>query len=150
MGTTAVDPVFVDTNILIYAQQALSPFHAPATSKMRDLAALGHVLCVSRQVFREYLAVMSQPAMLTASVPMASLLADIQMFEKQFFIAEDGPAVTAHLLNVLASIPCMGKLVHDANIVATMLAHGIPQILTHNVADFGKFHTFVKVISLVP
>ena len=32
MVTTIVEPVFVDTNNLIYAQQALSPFNAQATA----------------------------------------------------------------------------------------------------------------------
>jgi hypothetical protein len=48
MATTAVDPVFVGTNNLIYAQQALSPFHAVATAKLHDLAGAGHPLWVSR------------------------------------------------------------------------------------------------------
>jgi len=81
---------------------------------------------------------------------MAALLADVQTFQKQFFIAEDGPVVTGHLLNLLASIPCAGKQVHDANIVATMLAHGIQKLLTHNVADFNRFAAHITVIPLVP
>ena len=32
-----------------------------------------------------------------------------------------------------------GKQVHDANIVATMLAHGVGRLLTFNVADFQRF-----------
>ena len=49
MATTAVEPVFVDTNILIYARQALSPFHTLATAKLNALASVGHPLWVSRQ-----------------------------------------------------------------------------------------------------
>ena len=121
MATTAVEPVFVDTNNLIYAQQALSPFHAVATARLHNLAAAGHSLWISRQVLREYLAVMSRPGALTAPVPMVRLVADVQAFQRQFLIAEDGPGVTQHLLNLLATVPCTGKQVHDANIVATML-----------------------------
>jgi predicted nucleic acid-binding protein len=150
MATTAVEPVFVDTNNLIYAQQALSPFHAPATAKLHALASAGHPLWISRQVLREYLAVMSRPGMLTAPVPMASLVFDVQAFQRQFLVAEDGPIVTGCPLNLLASIPCAGKQVHDANIVATMLAHGIPKLLTHNVADFNRFAAHITVIPLIP
>lgn len=91
MTTTVVEPVFVDTNNLIYAQQKLSPFHLLATSKLTEFANAGHSLWVSRQVLREYLVAMSRPSALTSSIPMPDLIWDVQLFEKQFIIAEDGP-----------------------------------------------------------
>lgn len=39
-------------------------------------------------------------------------------------------------------------LVHDANIVATMLAHDIGAILTHNAADYNRFAGLISVLSL--
>ena len=81
---------------------------------------------------------------------MPALLSDVQAFQAQFLLAEDGPAVTAHLVNLLGTVPCAGKQVHDANLVATMLAHGIPRLLTHNVADFTRFAGHVTVLPLVP
>lgn len=150
MAMTAVDPVFVDTNILIYSQQALSPYHTLATAKLHALATAGHALWINRQILREYLAVMSRPGALTAPLSMSTLISDVQSFQTHFFLAEDGPAVTTHLLNLLAAISCAGKQIHDANLVATMLAHGIPKLLTHNVADFTRFAAHITVIPLVP
>lgn len=150
MATTAVDPVLVDTNVLIYHQIARSPFHAAARNQLRDLSAAGHTLWVSRQILREYLAAMSRPGTVTPPPSMTALIADVQTFQTRFFIAEDGPAATIHLLSLLTSIPCGGKRVHDANIVATMLAHGIPRLLTHNVADFSRFAGIITVVPLVP
>lgn len=150
MATTAADPVFVDTNVLIYARQARSPFHAQATAKLQALAAAGHPLWISRQVLREYLAAMSAHGALTAALSMSALLTDVQTFQQQFLVAEDGPAVTSHLLNLLAAIPCGGKQIHDANIVATMLTHGVPQLLTHNVADFTRFAAHMTLVPLIP
>jgi predicted nucleic acid-binding protein len=149
MATTVVEPVFVDTNILIYAQQALSPFHPQATAKLQALAAAGHPLWISRQILREYLAVMSRPGVLTAAIPMTNLVSDVQAFERQFLIAEDGPIVMGHLLNLLTAIPCAGKQIHDANIIATMLGHGIQRLLTHNNADFTRFAAHVTVLPLI-
>jgi predicted nucleic acid-binding protein len=150
MATTVVDQVFVDTNILIYARVAQSPLHSAAVTKLQDLATAGHSLWSSRQILREYLASLSKPGIVTVPVPMATLISDVRSFQTRFFIAEDGPAVTSHLLNLLAAIPCGGKQVHDANIVATMLAHGIAKLLTHNAADFNRFAAHITVISLVP
>ena len=41
MATTAADPVFVDTNILVHANTATAPFHAEAQAALRSLAASG-------------------------------------------------------------------------------------------------------------
>jgi predicted nucleic acid-binding protein len=150
MATTAADPVFVDANILIYTQQALSPFHGSATAKLQDLAVAGHPLWISRQILREYLAAMSGPSALTAPVAMSILLADLQRFLARFQVAEDGPPVTALLASLLGSITCAGRQIYDANIVATMLAHGIPNLLTHNVADFNRFAAHITILPLVP
>jgi hypothetical protein len=41
-----------------------------------------------------------------------------------------------------------GKQVHDANIVATMLAHHVTHLLTHNIIDFQRFVGVIQVVSL--
>jgi hypothetical protein len=38
-----------------------------------------------------------------------------------------------------------GRQVHDANVVATMLAHGERRLLTFNVADFQRFAPPIEV-----
>ena len=56
--------------------------------------------------------------------------------------------MTEALLGLVRTIPVAGKQIHDANIVATALAHGIPAILTHNVTDFVRYSDLIDVISL--
>lgn len=146
----AADPIFVDTNILVYSKLATSPLFGAARAKLDDLAAAGHPFWISRQILREFLACLSRSSTSAAAVPMPALLADVQSFQAQFRLAEDGPPVTAHLLNLLNVVPCAGKQVHDANIVATMLAHGISKLLTHNVADFKRFAGHIAILPLVP
>ena len=79
----------------------------------------------------------------------AELVADVTRFQTQFRVAEDGPAVTGHLLNLIQSIPLGGRQVHDANIVATMQAHGLRRLLTHNTTDFARFGAIITVEPLV-
>jgi hypothetical protein len=43
------------------------------------------------------------------------------------------------LLMLVRQVEVGGKHIHDANIVATMLAQNITHLLTHNVADFRRF-----------
>ena len=147
--TTAADVVFVDTNVLIYARHVNSPFHTDAVNRLDDLEAAGAELWVSRQTLREYLAGMTRPGAVSPPIPMHVLLADIRAFQTRFLIAEDGPTVTTHLEVLLAAAACGGRQIYDANIVATMLAHGIPNVLTHNTADFNRFSNHITIIPLI-
>lgn len=150
MATTDVESVFVDSNILIYADVPAAPENRSARTRLEELASEDADLWISRQVLREYMACMTRPQAFMKAIPSAEVVDDIRRWESQFKIAEDGPSVTDQLLFLLGSVPVGGKQVHDANIVATMLAHGLKRILTHNVADFRRFSPWIDVIPLVP
>lgn len=145
---TIDNAVFIDTNILVYANLALSPFHIQATERLRSLAEQGIDLYISRQTLREYLAAMTRRSDLTGTIPIESLVADVRYFASYFRLVEDNSLVTARLLTIMAEIPIGGKQVHDANIVATMLVYGIPQLLTHNTSDFARFSELITVLPL--
>jgi predicted nucleic acid-binding protein len=149
MAITAGSRVFIDTNILIYANLALSPFHDKAVASLREFEGIGLDLYISRQVLREYLAVMTRPGTLTQNIPISSLIQDVQGFEAGLTVFDDGPAVTARLLGIIEQYSVAGKQIHDANIVATMLVHDIPVLLTHNIADFKRYEEIITVLPLV-
>jgi predicted nucleic acid-binding protein len=56
--------------------------------------------------------------------------------------------VADRLQNLLADVECKGKQVHDANVVATMLVHGVGTVVTMNVADFARFERYVSLVEL--
>ena len=58
-----------------------------------------------------------------------------------------GADVSTRLLQLLTTHPITGRQVHDANLLATMLEHGVGRLLTFNTADF---QSFADVITLVP
>lgn len=142
---TGADPVFADTNTLVYANQELAEFHERAQTRLREIEEEGASVWISRQVLREYLAVVTRPHGRGAALPMAVAISRVRRFESLFIVAEDGPDVTERLLHLLATFPTAGKQVHDANIVATMLAHGIPRLLTFNTADFRRFAGLIRL-----
>jgi predicted nucleic acid-binding protein len=147
MATAAADAVFLDTNILVYASVAESPFHAAAMNALGALAQAGVELWISRQVLREYLATLTRPQAFTPPLPSALLTSAVRDFQRRFRVAEDDPAVTEALLRLLEQLPVGGRQVHDANIVATMQAYGVSRLLTANVPDFARF---AHLITLVP
>ena len=69
----------------------------------------------------------------------------LRYLEDQFQVADDTAIVTAQLINLMKNIKAGGKQVHDANIVATMLAYNIPCLLTHNIKDFQRFEDAIKI-----
>ena len=147
MATMAVDPTFVDTNVLVNASLAAAPFHSTAFQALTDLRMAGVELWISRQILREYLATLSRPQSFTAPLAATVLSADLIYFQSQFRIAEDGPAVTAALLQLITQTPVGGRQIHDANIVATMQVHGIRNLLTYNVSDFSRFASIITITS---
>jgi predicted nucleic acid-binding protein len=68
MATTAADPVFVDTNVLVYANVASAPLHVHAGATLQVLESAGIVLWIGRQVLRESLATLSRPQTFTAAL----------------------------------------------------------------------------------
>ena len=81
---------------------------------------------------------------------MSTLVTDVRYFQTVFHIADEDSAVTAELLHLLSSVPIGGKQIHDANIVATMLANQAGTLLTANVSDFDRFASLITVLPLSP
>ena len=94
------------------------------------------------------LATLSRPQAFSLPQPRKVLAEDVRKLQGMFLIAEDGPAVTQRLLDLLEAHPIGGKQIHDANIVATMLARGIHTILTNNADDYARYSRIVDVLSL--
>jgi predicted nucleic acid-binding protein len=69
--------VFIDTNILIYANLTASPFHKYAIQILETLYQQGSTLWISRQILREYLSAMTRKDVLTAEISITSLIKDI-------------------------------------------------------------------------
>ena len=143
MTTAAADPVFLDTNILVYASVDASPFYQAARAAITAYEASQTLLWISRQVLREYLATLARPHV---GIPITELTAAVRQFEVRFQMAEDGPLVTAQLLTLLEQ--GYSTQVHDTNIVATMQTVGVGRILTNNPDDFTPFASFVTVLPL--
>ena len=141
--------IWIDTNILVYANLALSPFHHAAVTRLQTFDRQGCELWLSRQSLREYLSALTKTNSLTAPIPISSLAKDVRDFSARFLIGEDGAQVTDYLLDLLTRFPTGGKQVHDANIVASMLRYSVNHLLTHNVEDFKRFSSVVTILPLI-
>ena len=139
--------MFVDTNVLVVARAANAPGHDAA---LATLAAMRREepLRISRQVLREYLAVVTRPQTWASPLPMPDALSDVRRFASTFEVLEDSQAVTDMLATLCRDVGVAGKQVHDANIVATMLTHGERRLATFNVEDFRRYGQRVELVPL--
>jgi predicted nucleic acid-binding protein len=136
----------VDTNVLVHSAAAGSPEHTRARAALARLGSQGPV-AVTRQVLREYLAATTRPQSWSRALTLAEATADSDGFTRRFAVLEDGPAVWDALMVLTRRFNFGGKQVHDANIVATMLAHGETRLLTFNVPDFRRFDSVIEVVA---
>jgi len=68
-------PLFLDTNVLIYASIKEAPEHEAVRRFVDGHLATGTALYISRQVLREYLAVLSRPQSFFQTIPRDKVLA---------------------------------------------------------------------------
>lgn len=148
MATMGDNAVFIDTNVLVYANIQEAPLYSQAQAALEQLWNAGTELWVSRQVLREYIAVCTRPQTFSYPIPMTVVEAQIRLILEQYQVADEDMRITEKLLALLTEVPCGGRQVHDANIVATMQVYGIRHVLTHNVGDYARFTAYVTVLPL--
>ena len=138
---------FIDTNVLVYATAEGAPSQDKARAALIALAS-NEKLSISRQVLREYLAVMTRPQTWGKPLGLTEAMSDAAAFANRFAVLEDGPEVWSHLTDLSRHYAFAGRQVHDANIVATMIAHGEHRLLTFNTGDFQRFAALVELVNL--
>ena len=143
------DRVMLDTNVLLAATDEGRAEHRDALTVINDWAARHASLYTSGQILREYLAVATRPVEKNGlGLNLPDALANVRAIRERTTLLAEGAKVADRLLGLLADVECRGKQVHDANLVATMLAHGIGTVVTMNLADFIRFERYVNLIRL--
>ncbi len=139
---------FLDTNILVYASDKSSPWHQSSKEAINKLLSDGFRLFISPQILREYVSVASRSTGTEKPTPWDLILKNYEDFQTYFTLLDEGNNSVNQLSKLLSKVPAAGKQVHDANIVATMLAHNVSHLLTHNTVDFSRYSQLITVIPL--
>ena len=133
----------VDTNILVYSTVSGNPWHQQARQWLATLQGKGHDLCVTTQILREYMVVLTRGTVFEKSFSVDQVLAQVQALLPSLTVLDE-PLTSADLLRTLVQrYQVCGKNIHDANIVAVMLAHDVRRLATYNQADFQRFDEII-------
>ena len=147
--TMAASAILLDTNVLVSATTPARSLHKPALRALNDWPNDGIGICTSGQVLREYLVVATRGFEINGlGLSIADALANRDMLEARMRFLEETHAVAVRLRQLVQSAACTGKQVHDANVVATALGHGVERILTENTDDFARFGDLVEIVAL--
>ena len=146
--TKVADRAFLDTNVLLAATDEGRQEHERALAVLDEWPAAGVALYASGQVLREYLCVATRDVAENGlGLAPAEALSNVSAFRGRLRVLEESAKVSDRLIALLSTIHCLGKQVHDANVVATMLVHGIETIVTNNENDFSRFAEHIAIIA---
>ena len=140
--------MFIDTNVLVAARFVTAAVHEAACGYLDRAGNSDEPLHISRQIVREYLVAVTRPQSWSEPLAMGDALEDVVRLASSFTVLEDGPNVMAVLIALCREVPVAGKQVHDANIAATMLAHGERRLLTLNAKDFRRYGERIELVGL--
>lgn len=130
----------VDTNILIHAFIAGSPFHEKARELVRSLAEGEADWAIPWPCIHEFLAIATNPRLFSPPVPLATAIERVETWGEApglILLSEDGEYLP-RLKEGLLDGHVTGGMVHDARIAALCLRAGVELLYTAD-RDFSRF-----------
>ena len=109
--------MFVDTNILVNALIHKAPHYEIAKEGLERRLRGPEPLCISSQIMREYLAVVTRPQSWPVPITHGEALDDIGHLDRAFEVLEDSLRVTEMLVSLCRALQVGGRQIHYANIV---------------------------------
>lgn len=132
--------IAVDTNILVYAHRADSPFHDRARSAIESLAAGARAWAIPWPCAHEFFAVVTHPRIYKTATPAETAFAQLRALQDVVnltFIAEADDYLQ-HLKQLSLAAKAHGGAIHDARIAAICLSHGVAELWSAD-RDFSRF-----------
>lgn len=141
--------VLLDTNVLLAATAPRRTLHQAALVVLNDWPNQAIPLAASVQVFREYLVVATRPVEVNGlGLGLDAALANLAAFRGRMRLLLESEQAWDRLRTLISGYGCLGKQIHDANLVATALASGIARLVTANVEDFRRFKPEIEILDL--
>lgn len=140
--------VFLDTSLIVAATVEAHPGHRAAVHVIDELVSQATQLCISPQICREFLVVLTRQPVSERIFTIEEAVAALEVWTTGCIVLDETDAVMLECLRLVQHHRVLGKQIHDCNVVATMLVHGVPRLATRNAADFKRFHAQVTVLSI--
>lgn len=130
----------IDVNILLYASDETSPFHAKAAGFLQECAQGREVFCVAWLTAMSYLRMATHPSIFERPLTPAQAMGNIEALLSLPHCRAIGeePDHLRVYQDITRAVPARGNLVPDAHLAAVLSQHGVVTLYTHD-RDFRKF-----------
>ena len=130
----------VDTNVLLRLSQNSHPMRLTAQKALSTLRRQEQDLYIASQNLAEFYVVATRPHDSNGlGLSCEDGFEALQKYKRVFVLLRDRPEIFPTWERLIQQYRVSGKQAHDTRLVAAMLIHEIPQILTFNVQDFLRF-----------
>jgi len=132
--------VLVDTNLLTKLADLNQPKNSIVNDAVKYLLGKGETAYILPQNVYEFWAVATRPPA-NNGLGMTSEAANARLDEilGMFILLPDTAEIFAQWRRLVRNYDCKGKPSHDARLVAGMIVHQIPTIVTFNKQDFIRY-----------
>jgi toxin-antitoxin system PIN domain toxin len=132
--------IAVDTNILVYAHRADSPFHRQAAARIRELAQGSAAWAIPWPCVHEFLAIVTHARIYDPPTPIARALDQVEAWleSPSLSLLTESDRHWAVLHELMAAGQVSGGRVHDARVAAICVEHGVRELWSAD-RDFGRF-----------
>jgi uncharacterized protein len=127
----------VDTNILVYAHRADSPWHEAAYGLLESLS--GTEWAIPWPCIHEFLAIVTHPKIFDPPTPLDDAVAAIESWRaSNLVVLGETEEHWMTLRDLLVRGKAIGPQVHDARIAALCVQHAIDELWSAD-RDFSKY-----------
>lgn len=131
----------LDTNILLRLNQDTHPMHTDTADAVKKLLNADEEIFIIPQTLIEFWAVATRPVSYNGlGLTLEETEQELAEFKSIFTLRLDIQIIYFEWERLVKLHKVSGKQVHDARIVAAMLAHRIDTLLTFNIQDFKRYH----------
>ncbi len=132
--------IALDTNLLVYAHRADSPWHQAAAERVRELATGRGAWAIPWPCLHEFLAIVTHSRIYDPPTPLARAIDQVSAWLESptVVLLQEGHDHWTVLRELLSGGKIRGPQVHDARVAALCLAHGVRELWSAD-RDFGRF-----------
>lgn len=132
--------IAIDTNILVYAHRAETPFHSAAKRCMTEQLEGRAAWAIPWPCVHEFLAIVTKPRVFNPPTPLERALeqVDAWLASPSLLLLTEGSGYWPELRTLLGAGHVVGAQIHDARIAALCRLHGVRELWTAD-RDFTRF-----------
>ena len=145
-----IAPVFVDTNILVYAHREDSPFHEIAAYRLASLAEGRALWAIPWPCLHEFLAVVTRPRIYNPPTGLVAALEQVDAWLEAptLVLLTEPEQYWPELRATVSAGQTTGARIHDAHVAALCRQHGVQELWSVD-RDFGRFSNLRVVNPLI-